>query len=102
MLVLGHFGMAFEGSGSKEIMTYQGSEYEITLNGRGSGENINQIIIAQDGTRSDVQFNEGGTALLIDNPVAVGYCRSPLTGLTSPPGSKKSLFISISCISLSP
>ena len=35
LLVLGHFGMAFEGSGSKEIATINGAEYQLTLDGRG-------------------------------------------------------------------
>lgn len=35
LLVLGHTGMAFEGSGSKEYMTYEGKEYQIMYEGRG-------------------------------------------------------------------
>ena len=31
VLVLGHFGMAFEGEGSKELITINGTEYELSL-----------------------------------------------------------------------
>ncbi len=69
LLVLGHFGMAFEGEGSKEILTYQGSEYQVTLDGRGG--DADQIIISDTGT-SKISFNEGATEMIIDNPTAVG------------------------------
>ncbi len=69
LLVLGHFGMAFEGSGSKEIMTYNGAEYQITLDGRGG--DANQIIVSDLGT-SQISFNEGATAMVIADPAAVG------------------------------
>jgi POT family proton-dependent oligopeptide transporter len=71
LLVLGHFGMAFEGEGSKEILTYQGEEYQVTLNGRGGGSNVNQIIISDTGS-SIISFNEGATQMLIEEPEAVG------------------------------
>ena len=69
LLVLGHFGMAFEGSGSKEIMSYQGAEYQITLDGRGG--DANQIIISETG-QSKISFSNGATAMLVENPEAVG------------------------------
>tara|TARA_B100000678_G_scaffold284661_1_gene286549 strand:+ start:16697 stop:18505 length:1809 start_codon:yes stop_codon:yes gene_type:complete len=69
LLVLGHFGMAFEGSGSKEIMTYQGAEYQITLDGRGG--DANQIIVSDTG-QSQISFNEGATMMVIEDPAAVG------------------------------
>jgi len=43
LLCLGHFGMAFEGSGSKQIASYQGTDYQIALDGRG-GDARQQII----------------------------------------------------------
>ncbi|MDF1680961.1 peptide MFS transporter [Ponticaulis sp.] len=69
LLVLGHFGMAFEGSGSKEIMTYEGAEYQLTLDGRGG--DANQIIISDTG-ESLISFNEGATTMIIADPAAVG------------------------------
>ena len=69
LLVLGHFGMAFEGNGSRQIMTYEGEEYQLTLNGRGG--DADQIIISDLG-ESLISFSEGATNLLIANPVVVG------------------------------
>lgn len=69
LLVLGHFGMAFEGSGSKEIMTYQGVEYELALDGRGG--DANQLVISETG-QSFISFNEGATAMIVEDPAAVG------------------------------
>ncbi|MBT8473213.1 MAG: hypothetical protein KJN99_11465, partial [Marinicaulis sp.] len=62
LLVLGHFGMAFEGSGSKELLTYNGQEYQVTLDGRGG--DANQIIVSDSG-QSQISFNDGATQMLI-------------------------------------
>jgi len=72
LLVLGHFGMAFEGNGSKEIMTVNGSEYQLTLDGRGSGKNVNQIVVAPNGNSSIISFSEDTKSILIADPSAVG------------------------------
>ncbi len=72
LLVLGHFGMAFEGNGSKEIMTINGAEYQITLNGRGSGKNINQIVVAPDGQVSNISFSSDGANIIVEDPSIVG------------------------------
>ncbi len=69
LLVLGHFGMAFEGEGSREILTYQGSEYQVTLDGRGG--DADQVIISESGT-SKISFNDGASEMIIDDPAAVG------------------------------
>lgn len=69
LLVLGHFGMAFEGSGSRQLMTYNGNEYQLALDGRGG--DANQIVMSAQGT-STISFSEGATAMLIANPAAVG------------------------------
>lgn len=67
LLVLGHIGMAFEGSGSKELMTYKGQEYQITLDGRGG--DARQIIKTEDG-QSYIKF--GNQVLEINNAQALG------------------------------
>ena len=72
LLVLGHFGMAFEGNGSKEIMTVDGAEYQLTLDGRGSGKDVNQIVIAPDGASSIISFSEDAKSILIAEPEKVG------------------------------
>ncbi|MEL6213560.1 MAG: MFS transporter, partial [Pseudomonadota bacterium] len=69
LLVLGHFGMAFEGEGSKELLTYQGQDYQVTLDGRGG--DANQIIVSDQG-QSKIAFNDGATQMLIDDPASVG------------------------------
>ena len=35
LLTLGHLGMAFEGSGSRQLVNYDGTDYQIILDGRG-------------------------------------------------------------------
>ncbi len=69
LLVLGHFGMAFEGAGSKEILTYEGGEYQVTLDGRGG--DAPQIIVSESG-QSTITFSEDGSEMLIADAAAVG------------------------------
>ena len=69
LLVLGHTGMAFEGNGSREFLSYNGNEYEISLDARGGSGN--QIIISDQGS-SQISFNEGATEMLLAVPGAVG------------------------------
>ncbi|MCF6293403.1 MAG: MFS transporter, partial [Robiginitomaculum sp.] len=69
LLVLGHGLMAFEGSGSKEYLTFEGNDYQIALDGRGG--DAPRILISDIG-RSVISFNEGGTQMLIAEPAAVG------------------------------
>ncbi len=69
LLCLGHFGMAFEGTGSKEFINYNSSEYQVTLDGRG-GE-ATPIIVNGDAV-SSYQFINDGQQLEIENPDVVG------------------------------
>ncbi len=81
LLVLGHFGMAFEGSGSQQIMTYNGAEYVVGLDGRGG--DATQIITSAQGV-SEISFNEGATQMLIGSPAAVGLPASiPVNSYTT-------------------
>jgi POT family proton-dependent oligopeptide transporter len=81
LLVIGHIGMAFEGSGSRQVMTYNGAEYVLGLDGRGG--DATQIITAAQGS-SPISFNEGATQLLIENPAAVGLPASiPVASYTT-------------------
>ncbi|MBR9826866.1 MAG: peptide MFS transporter [Alphaproteobacteria bacterium] len=73
LLVLGHGMMAFEGSGSREIFTYEGAEYEITLDGRGG--DANQIIVSDSG-QSLISFEDSGARLVIAEPDVVGLPES--------------------------
>lgn len=61
-LVLGHFGMAFEGSGSRQYVTFGGQTSEIIAEGRDAKR---QLFINYEGVRRDVRFatdGEGETA----------------------------------------
>ncbi|ALO45624.1 peptide MFS transporter [Pseudohongiella spirulinae] len=69
LLVLGHTGMAFEGNGSRQIMSYNGAEYQLTLDGRG-GE-ANQILLSDDGS-SRISFIDDARFMQIADPAAVG------------------------------
>jgi amino acid/peptide transporter (Peptide:H+ symporter), bacterial len=69
LLVLGHAGMAFEGSGSRQIMTYNGVDYVLGLDGRGG--DANQVVRSAAGGESRIRFADG-TTMVIENPAAVG------------------------------
>lgn len=69
LLVMGHGLMAFEGGGSKELLTYEGQDYQVTLDGRGG--DARQIIVSDIG-QSLIKFNDGATEMLISDPEAVG------------------------------
>ena len=53
LLVLGHFGMAFEGSGSRQDIEVAGSTYEIQAEGRGDRQ---KLYIEQDGEMRRLMF----------------------------------------------
>ncbi len=97
LLVLGHFGMAFEGQGSKEILTYQGQEYQVTLDGRGG--DANQVIISDSG-QSMISFNDGATQMLIANPEAVGLPASIDTSAYETRIEREQIFVNILYLSL--
>jgi len=97
LLVLGHFGMAFEGGGSKEILTYQGSEYQVTLDGRGG--DAHQIIISDLGT-STISFTDGAKEMVIDNPEAVGLPAMIATADYTTRIEKDPMFVNILYLSL--
>lgn len=69
LLVLGHSGMAFEGNGSSQIMSFNGSEYRLTLDGRGG--DANQIVVSDNGT-SRISFTDGARFMQVQDPTAVG------------------------------
>ena len=66
LLTLGHFGMTFEGSGSKQLLEYNDTQYQISLDARGG--DAKQLIISDSGT-SYVTFTE--IDMLITEPEAV-------------------------------
>ena len=54
LLVLGHFGMAFEGTGSKETLTFQGNDYVIEDVGR---DDNRKLYIDYDGDSRRIVFD---------------------------------------------
>jgi proton-dependent oligopeptide transporter, POT family len=97
LLVLGHFGMAFEGQGSKEILTYEGQEYQVTLDGRGG--DANQIIISDSG-QSIISFSDGAVDMLIADPSAVGLPASIPTSAYETRIEREEIFVTILYLSL--
>ncbi len=57
LLVLGHFGMAFEGKQSQEFVSYEGASYEIVTEGR--GDNAKRHLAAGN-DKFDISFSELG------------------------------------------
>ncbi|MCT2530868.1 peptide MFS transporter [SAR92 clade bacterium H921] len=78
LLTLGHFGMSFEGEGSKQLLIHDDNQYEIQLDARGG--DARQQIITDQGI-SYVSFTE--TTMNIIDPQAVGLPASiPLDQFT--------------------
>jgi len=71
LLTFGHFGMAFEGEGSRQLISHGDNQYEIILDGRGG--DARQQIVTDLGT-SYVSFTE--TSMDIAEPEAVGLVPS--------------------------
>jgi POT family proton-dependent oligopeptide transporter len=67
LLVLGHFGMAFEGEQSNQFVQYEGSSYELVTEGRGDDA---VRYIESDGARSTISFSEEG--MVIDDASSTG------------------------------
>ncbi|MEZ5939379.1 MAG: peptide MFS transporter [Hyphomonadaceae bacterium] len=97
LLVLGHFGMAFEGGGSREIMTLNGQEYELTLQGRGGDATP---LIVSDSGQSAYSFNEGATQMIVADPAAVGLPAAIDTTAYQTRIVRESLYINILYLSL--
>lgn len=64
LLCIGHFGMAFEGSGSKEYVVTNGSEIEVQYEGRGDNR---MLFMPYDGADRRVTFDlETGDMLVLE------------------------------------
>ena len=71
LLTFGHFGMTFEGDGSRQLLTFDGKQYEIVLDGRGG--DARQQIVTEAGS-SYINFTE--STLEIANPKSVDLAPS--------------------------
>lgn len=64
LLCIGHFGMAFEGSGSKEYVITNGAETEMQYEGRGDNR---QLFMDYDGAERRITFDtETGDMLILE------------------------------------
>jgi len=97
LLVLGHGLMAFEGSGSKEYITFEGQDYQITLEGRGG--DAPQVLISDTG-RSLISFNEGASQMLIADPGAVGLPNTIATDSFTTRVEREALYVNILYLAL--
>ncbi|MBB87762.1 MAG: MFS transporter [Xanthomonadales bacterium] len=97
LLVLGHFGMAFEGAGSREILTYAGQEYQVTLDGRGG--DAPQIIVSEAG-QSRIRFVDEASRMVIEEPAAVGLPASIAVSDYSTRIEQEPLYVNILYLSL--
>ena len=86
LLCLGHFGMAFEGSGSKEFIVSGGDEIELIAEGRGDNR---KLYVDIDGAERRVVFDETGAIQLLetadtaDEPTADVYRTIPADDYTT-------------------
>lgn len=69
LLVFGHMGMAFEGNGSREIATFEGQEFEFTLDGRGGDA---ASIVQMGDKRSLYSVDNDNNTIIISNPGLIG------------------------------
>ncbi len=76
LLVLGHFGMAFEGSGSRQYVDVAGQSYEVVTEGRGDDRQLK--LTAPTGAVTPLEFSKegmtvpGGSALGLPTSVPTG------------------------------
>jgi proton-dependent oligopeptide transporter, POT family len=97
LLVMGHFGMAFEGSGSKETMLIDGQEYQLTLIGRGG----DAVPIVKSATgQSEISFNDDASVMVVENPEAVGLPAQISTDSYETKTTREPLFVGILYLSL--
>ncbi len=90
LLVMGHGLMAFEGAGSKEYLTFEGQDYQITLDGRGG--DVSQVLVSESG-RTLISFNEGATQMIIADPEAVGLPATIETSAYTTRVEKQALYV---------
>ncbi len=67
LLVLGHTGMTFEGHGTREFLSYRGTDYELVTHGRGSDAARRAI-----GPHGESTVRIANGRLEIDHPKALG------------------------------
>lgn len=97
LLVLGHFGMAFEGSGSKQYVDVGGASYEIVADGRGDDRTLS--IVGSTGEKAPLTFSAAGMS--VENAAAVGVPATVPTGSFTTRSVQEPLYVQILFLSLS-
>jgi POT family proton-dependent oligopeptide transporter len=97
LLVLGHFGMAFEGSGSKQYVDVAGSSYEVITEGRGEDRKL--FLASPTGARTPLNFS--GEGMTVENGAAVGLPNAVPTGGFQTRVEQDPLYVQILFLSLS-
>ena len=95
LLTLGHFGMSFEGQGSRQLVSFDDSQYQIVLDGRGG--DARQQIVTDQGI-SYISFSQ--TSMEIASPEAVGLPASIPRDQISVRVERESLYLNILYLSL--
>ena len=95
LLTLGHFGMSFEGQGSRQLVSYNDSQYQIVLDGRGG--DARQQIVTDQGI-SYISFSQ--TSMQIASPETVGLPASIPRDQISIRVERESLYLNILYLSL--
>ncbi|WP_284734551.1 peptide MFS transporter [Sphingosinicella terrae] len=97
LLVLGHFGMAFEGSGSRQYVDVAGSSYEVITEGRGEDRQL--FLTNGAGARSALNFS--GEGMTLSDPASVGLPSAVPTGAFETRIVQDPLYVQILFFSLS-
>jgi POT family proton-dependent oligopeptide transporter len=96
LLVAGHFGMAFEGGGSKQFIDVAGQSYQITADGR--GDNRSPKIVLPDGRETPIAFS--ATGISIPQGEAVGLPTQIPTGSYTSRVEQEPIYVQILFFSL--
>lgn len=97
LLVAGHFGMAFEGSGSKQYVDFGGSSYEFVADGRGEDRSL--VLLTPTGQRLPAAFSAEGLA--IEGAAAAGLPAVVPTSALATRTVQEPMFVQILFFSLS-
>ena len=96
LLVAGHFGMAFEGNGSTQYLSFGGTEYTVAANGRGPDRTLD--LVSADGARHRIEFSKEG--MTIANGEAAGLPEMVAEGSYTTRVEQEPLYVQILYFSL--
>ena len=97
LLVLGHFGMAFEGSGSRQYVDVSGQSYEVITEGRGDDRQLK--LTAPGGEITPLEFSKEGMA--VPGGAALGLPTNVPTGAFEVRTVQDPLYVQMLFLSLS-